>query len=287
LLFPLTIELWRSEGFDGFKYQLCDKLDGEILVANSGSSLLRYANIIFFALTVIVNSLAGSTNIIGGRNTADVSNANPTLITPAGYVFSIWGVIYILLGVFVIYQALPSEQGKDYQKKISWLFVLSSLVNIAWLFVWQFEYLSLSVVLIFVLLATLILIYLRLGIGKSKAKLREKLAVHLPFSVYLGWITVASIADVAATLVHYNWNDFGISPQTWAILVVAVALIITLLMLATRKDIAYALVIIWALVGIGVNHSGNQTIVTLTEAGAVIVAVALIVVVLVTKLRKN
>ncbi len=119
-----------------------DKFDGEILVANSGSSLLRYANIIFFALTVIVNSLAGSTNIIGGRNTADVSNANSTLVTPAGYVFSIWGIIYILLGVFVVYQALPSEQGKDYQRKISWLFVLSSLVNIAWIFVWQFEYLS-------------------------------------------------------------------------------------------------------------------------------------------------
>jgi hypothetical protein len=287
LLFPLTIEFWRFEDFDCFKYQLCDKFDEEILVSNSGSSLLRYANIIFFALTVVVNSLAGSTNIIGGRNTADVSNANSTLVTPAGYVFSIWGVIYILLGVFVVYQALPSEQGKDYQRKISWLFVLSSLVNIAWIFVWQFEYLSLSVALIFVLLATLILIYLRLGVGKSKVKLREKLAIHLPFSVYLGWITVASIADVAATLVHYNWNGFGISPQTWAILVVAVALIITVLMLATRKDIAYALVIIWALVGIGVNHSGNQTIVTLTEAGAVIVAVALIVVVLVTKLRKK
>lgn len=256
-------------------------------MANGGSSLLRYANVIFFALTVIVNSLTGSTNIIGGRSTADVSNANSTLVTPGGYVFSIWGIIYILLGVFVVYQASPIEQGKDYQRKISWLFVLSSLVNIAWIFVWQFEYLSLSVLLIFVLLATLIFIYLRLGVGKSKVKLREKLAVHLPFSVYLGWITVASIADVAATLVHYNWNGFGISPQTWAILVVAVALIISIFMLATRKDIAYALVIIWALVGIGVNHSGNQTILTLTEAGAVIVAIALIVRVLVTKLRKK
>jgi len=145
----------------------------------------------------------------------------------------------------------------------------------------------LTVVLIFVLLATLISIYLRLGVGKSKVKLREKLAVHLPFSVYLGWITVASIADVAASSVHYNWNGFGISPETWAILVVAAALIIALLMLASRKDIAYALVIIWALVGIGVNHKGNQTIVTLTEAGAILIAVALIVIVLVTKLRKK
>jgi benzodiazapine receptor len=256
-------------------------------MANSGSSVLRYANILFFALTVVVNSLAGSTTVIGGRNTAQVSDANPTLITPAGYVFSIWGIIYILLGVFVVYQALPSQQGKGYQKKIGWLFVLSSLANIVWLFLWQFEYLSLSVVLMFLLLATLILIYLRVGIGKSKVILGERLAVHLPFSVYLGWITVASIANVAATLVSLNWDGFGVGPETWAAVVIAVALVITVFMLATRKDVAYALVIIWALVGIGVKQSGNQTIVMLAEAGAVIVTVVLIAVVLVAKLRKK
>jgi hypothetical protein len=248
---------------------------------------LRYANIVFFVLTVVINSLAGSTKIIGGRNTADVSNANSTLITPAGYVFAIWGVIYILLGIFVVYQALPSQKGKEYLDKISWLFILSSIVNIAWLFAWQYEYLSLSVLLIFALLATLIAIYVRLGIGKSNAISREKLAVHLPFSVYIGWITVASIADVAATLVSYNWNGFGISPSTWAILVVAVALLITMLMLATRKDIAYALVIIWALVGIGVNHNGNQTVVTLTEVASALVAIALVATVLVSRVRKK
>jgi hypothetical protein len=234
-----------------------------------------------------MNSLAGSTKIIGGRNTADVSNANSTLITPAGYVFAIWGVIYVLLGVFVVYQALPSQKGKDYLNRISWLFILSSIVNVAWLFMWQYEYLSLSVLLIFALLVTLIAIYVRLGIGKSNVIMREKLAVHLPFSVYLGWITVASIADVAATLVSYNWDGFGINPSTWAILVVAVALAITMLMLATRKDLAYALVIIWALVGIGVNHSGNQTVMVLTEIASALVAVALVLTLLVTRFRKK
>ena len=256
-------------------------------MANNSSSVLRYANILFFALTVVVNSLAGSTTIIGGKNTAQVSDANLTLITPAGYVFSIWGIIYILLGVFAVYQALPKQQGKDYQKKIGWLFVLSSLINIVWLFLWQFEYLPLSVVLMFLLLASLILIYVRLGVDKSKVTMSERLAIHLPFSVYLGWITVASIANVAATLVSQNWDGFGISPEIWATLVVAVALIITILMLITRKDVAYSLVIIWALVGIGVKQSGNQTIVLLTEVTAVIVAIVLIVVVLIAKLRKK
>jgi benzodiazapine receptor len=256
-------------------------------MANNNSNFLRYANIIFFGLTVVVNSLAGGTTLIGGQVTAAVSDANPTLITPAGYVFSIWGVIYMLLGVFVVYQALPSQQGKEYQSKIGWLFVLSSLINIGWLFLWQFEYLSLSVVLMFLLLATLISIYVRLRIGKSAVSLRERLAVQLPFSVYLGWITIASIANVAATLVSIGWDGFGISPETWAILVVAVALIITILMLFTRKDVAYSLVIIWALVGIGVKQSGNQTIVMLAEISAAIVAVALISTILVTQIRKK
>ncbi len=94
-------------------------------------TFLRYANIALFVLTVIVNSIAGSTKLIGGRDTATVSNSNPTLITPAGYVFSIWGIIYILLATFVIYQALPRERGSDYHGKIGWLFVVSSLINIA------------------------------------------------------------------------------------------------------------------------------------------------------------
>src|SRR5512135_608183 len=134
---------------------------------NKSARILKPANIVFYILTIVVNSLAGGTTLIGGKLTAAVSDANPTLITPAGYVFSIWGIIYILLGVFVVYQALPSQQGKEYQRKIGWLFVLSSLINIGWLFLWQFEYLSLSVVLMFLLLATLISIYVRLGIGKS------------------------------------------------------------------------------------------------------------------------
>ena len=213
----------------------------------TNSVLLKWSNIIAFVATVIINGLAGSTTLIGGVNTAEISDANPTLITPAGYVFSIWGIIYILLAIFVIYQALPSQKEKEYTKKIGWLFVLSSTANIVWIFLWQYQILSASVILIFLLLATLIAIYLRLNIGKSTASLREKLAVHAPFSVYLGWITIASIANVAVFLVSEKWDGFGISPETWATLIIIVALAITLLVLATRRDIAYGLVIAWAL----------------------------------------
>ncbi len=256
-------------------------------MAAPNSALLKWANIVAFVLTVLVNGLAGSTTILGGKNTAQISDAYPTLITPAGYVFSIWGVIYILLGVFVVFQALPSEKGKDYQKRIGWLFVLSSLLNIAWLFLWQFEYLSLSVVLMFLLLASLIAIYLRLDIGKSVVLLREKLAVHAPFSVYLGWITIASIANVAVTLVSVNWDGFGINQETWAILIIVVALLVTLLVVATRRDVAYGLVIIWALVGIALNQSGNPNIVMIAEISAGIAAVALAASILLRRLRSQ
>ena len=254
---------------------------------NTSPKILKPANIALYILTIIVNSLAGGTTLIGGRLTSTISDSNPTLITPAGYVFSIWGIIYILLGAFVVYQALPSRSNRGFTERIGWLFVLSSIINIIWIFVWQFEYLVVSVALIFMLLATLIAIYVRLGVGKSKIGLDDRLAVHLPFSVYLGWITVASIANVATALVSVNWNGGGISPETWAILVVAVALVITVLMLVTRKDIAYSLVIIWALVGIAVKQSGNQTIVMLTEISAGVVAVALLATIIVARVRRK
>jgi hypothetical protein len=248
---------------------------------------LKWGNILAYVLTVLVNGLAGSTTIIGGKNTAQISDAYPTLITPAGYVFAIWGIIYVLLGVFVVFQALPSQKDKDYQKKIDWLFVLSSLFNVVWLFLWQSEYLGWSVVVMFLLLASLIMVYLRLNIGKSMVSLKEKLAVHVPFSVYLGWITIASIANVAAALVSVNWDLFGISPETWAALIVVVALVITLLVVATRRDVAYGLVIIWALVGIAVKQSGNQNIAMIAEASAAIVAIALAASILLTRLRRR
>jgi len=256
-------------------------------MAVEGSSPLKWINIIAFVLTVIVNGLAGSTTILGGKFTAEISDANPTLLTPAGYVFSIWGVIYLLLGVFVVFQALPNQQGQAFQKKIGWLFALSSLLNIVWLFLWQYEYLVFSVVLMFLLLATLILIYLRLDIGRSDVRMREKLAVHLPFSVYLGWITIASIANVSLFLVSENWDGFGIGAETWATLIIIVALVIALLVLATRRDIAYGLVVVWALFGIAVNQSGNQSIVTLTEASAIIILLALAAVVLLSRLKSG
>jgi translocator protein len=255
-------------------------------LTNTSASLLRFGNIAALVVTIVINGLAGTT-LLNNRTTADVSAAYPTLITPAGYVFSIWGVIYILLVAFVIYQALPSQKNNPYQKQIGALFILSNILNSVWLFLWQYDYITVSVVVMFALLATLIAIYVRLGIGKAKTPFRETLLVHVPFSVYLGWITIASIANIAAALVSVNWDGFGISPETWAILVLTVALIIALAMIFTRKDIAYTLVIVWALAGIATSQSAYANIVLTTEVAIAISVVALVATWIIYRVRQR
>jgi len=247
--------------------------------------LLQSLNVLAFAVTVIVNALANSLPL-NGRTTAEVSNMYFTLVTPAGYVFSIWGVIYMLLLVFAVFQALPGQREKPFLKQISILFILSGVFNVVWLFLWHYDQIVLSVALMFALLATLIAIYLRLGIGKTSATLKEKVCVHLPFSVYLGWITVASIANVSSALVSIQWNGFGLANDTWAVLVIAVALLITLAVIATRKDIAYSLVLVWALIGIAVNQSAYQNIVLAAEISAIVIIVALAAFLAVSKLKR-
>jgi benzodiazapine receptor len=245
-------------------------------MVTKNSGLLKWLNIIAFVAVVLVNGLAGSTTLIGGQDTAQVSDNNFTLITPAGYTFAIWGIIYTLLGLFVIYQALPSDKGKT-TEKVDWFFILSCIANICWLFLWQFEYLAVSVVLMFLLFASLLKAYLNLGISKSSISWRERIAVHAPFSVYFGWITIASIANVAAALVSVGWNGLGLSEETWGILVILIALLITTLVVITRRDVAYGLVIVWALIGISSGQSGNQNIALLTQISAVVVAAVIVV----------
>jgi benzodiazapine receptor len=245
-------------------------------MASENSGLLKWLNIIAFVAVVIVNGLAGSTTLIGGQDTAQVSDNNFTLITPAGYTFAVWGIIYTLLGLFVIYQALPSDKGIT-TEKVGWFFILSCIANICWLFLWQFEFLAVSVVLMFLLFASLLKAYLNLGISKSSISWSERIAVQAPFSVYFGWITIASIANVAAALVSVGWNGLGLSAETWGILVILIALLITTLVVITRRDVAYGLVIIWALIGISSGQSGNQNITLLTQTSAVVVAVVIVV----------
>ncbi|MEM3069014.1 MAG: TspO/MBR family protein [Nitrososphaerales archaeon] len=244
------------------------------MVIPKRSIFLQGANLGALLMLIVVNALA---NILplNGKTTAEISDSYPNLFTPAGYVFSIWGLIYALLLIFAVYQALLSQREKTFLHKIGFFFVLSCIANISWIFLWHYEQIILSLALMFVLLITLIVIYLRLNIGRSDASLKERLYVHLPFSVYLGWITVAPIANVAAALTAINWDGWGISDVTWTILVIIIAMIITLSVIITRKDIAFSLVIVWALIGIIIKQIENQNIVITASISAAIIMIAL------------
>jgi len=243
-------------------------------------------NIVAFIVTITVNMLAGSTTLLNGVTSGEVSDLYPTLITPAGFTFSIWGIIYMLLLVFIVYQALPKNRDQPFLRQIGLLFALSGACNVSWLFLWHYEMVTYSLVLMFALLATLIGVYLRLDIGRAAVSLKEMVLVHLPFSVYLGWISIATIANVSVALTAVGWDGGGIEPVTWAVVIICVALLLSLAMLVTRKDIAYSFVVVWALLGILEKQGENQTIVLVSEIGIVLLFVAVGVTVAGSRLKR-
>jgi len=244
---------------------------------------LSILNLIGFLGTIVVNGLANALPL-NNKTTGELSDQYPNLFVPAGLTFSIWGVIYILLAIFVIYGLIISvknnTQKTAFIETIGILFFISSLANIGWIFAWHYEILPLSLVLMLVILGSLITIYLRLRIGKSDSTLSEKYLVHLPFSVYLGWITIATIANVTAVLVDINWNTFGLGEQFWAVAVIIVGIAITLSVLFTRKDIFYCLVVDWALLGILLKRLADptpvQSVIIISIIGMALISVGII-----------
>jgi len=209
-------------------------------------------NLLGFAATLVLNALA---NILplNGKQTGELSDSYPNLFVPAGLTFSIWGVIYLLLTAFIVYQLVCVVRGsrdRGFLDRIGPLFLISSVANSLWIVAWHWQLVPLSLLLMLVLLGSLIAMYLRLEIGRGDKERARKLLVELPFSVYLGWITVATIANTTALLVDAGWGGLGLSEVFWAVLVIIAALVITALMLYTRGDVAYALVVLWALLGI-------------------------------------
>ncbi|MBI4978678.1 MAG: tryptophan-rich sensory protein [Spirochaetes bacterium] len=199
---------------------------------------------------VTVNALA---NIlpINGVTTGAVSDSYGNLFAPAGITFAIWGVIYLLLLMFSVYQCRGFGGGDNaFIEKAGWYFALSCVANAAWIIAWHYDFLLVSLILMIAILTSLITIYVRLDIGRTAVSRMERWFVQIPFSVYLGWITVAAIANATALFVSLSWDGFGISPVVWTVIVIAAAVIITAAVLVTRRDIAYALVVIWALSGI-------------------------------------
>jgi hypothetical protein len=219
--------------------------------------LYSVLNIISFLGMVMVNALA---NIlpINGKNTGELSDHYPNLFVPAGITFSIWGVIYLLLLIFNIYQFVAAKNEDPARFKfiqnISLIFFLSCILNGTWIFAWHYQQVDISLLIMVMLLISLIMIYRVLGIGKSGAGKAERYLVHLPFSIYLGWISVATIANVTAALVDAGWGRWGMSEEFWTMAMLFAGTILAIIMAFMRRDIFYGLVIIWAYSGILIKH---------------------------------
>ena len=216
---------------------------------------LRQISVVLTILATLVINVLANALPINGLNTGQISDRFKVYFVPAGYVFSIWGVIYLGLIAFAIFQALPSQRENPRLRATGWWISLGGLANSVWIFLWHYEQFPLTLIAMLVLLATLIVTYLRLGIGRTAVPTAETWAVRLPFSIYLGWITVATVANVTSLLDYLKWDGFGIAPEIWMGIVLAAVLVIAALMNFTRRDVAYALVILWALAGISVKHA--------------------------------
>lgn len=258
-------------------------------MSNRDLRLLQIGNVAAVLLAVAWNALA---NILplNGVNTGVVSDSYPNLFTPPGYVFAIWGVIYALALVFALYQARPSQRSSDYLGRIGWLYLGSAAINVVWLLLFHYSYgftplYLVSTVVLLLLLADLSTIYTRLGVGVGHTPRNVKLAVQVPMSIYLGWISVASIAAVASAI---NAMVPGIPLETQAIgtaAMLVVALGLTGVMLWARRDIVFALVVIWAAAGISTKQAAIPIIYLTALAVAALAAAAVLLIPILRKMN--
>lgn len=198
--------------------------------------------------TLATNTLANVLPL-NGQNTGEISDRYPVLITPPGYVFGVWGLIYSGLIGYAIYQALPAQRHNERLRAIAWPFVLSCAANIVWLLLWHYNHPRLTLGAMVGLLLALITIDMRLGRVRG-GRLGELLLARLPFSIYLGWISVATIVNVAVALYDAGWRDLGTGGEAWTAGLLGVGGALGAGMGFGRGDAAYPLVLAWAFVGI-------------------------------------
>lgn len=203
-------------------------------------------------MVIVVNAMAVLLPI-NGKTTGDVSDRYATPFTPAGITFSIWGLIYLALAGFIIYQLWlafsgrqPAELERLMQRMRGW-WLITCLANSCWLFAWHYEFIPVSMLLMVLLLASLLVIHFNFGIALTPASLREKLLVRLPFSLYLGWISVATAANLGALLAYAGWRNHLVPVSIALVLLVTLA---AALMILRRNNIIFGLVAAWALYGI-------------------------------------
>ena len=237
-----------------------------------------------FVVAMILNGLAGGSKVLGGVDTAAVSDSFPNLFAPSGVTFAIWGVIYLLLLGFIAYvfgigRPKKSALGTKTLTEVTKLLTINIALNAVWILAWQYKVIWLSLLLMVGILVTLILLVNKLR--KVELPAKEYVLAKLPFSVYFGWISVATVANVVAWLVSIGWKGGSITEGTWMVAVLLVAAAIGIVTTLRNKDAAYLMVFVWAFAGILLKHLSPQgfdgkypsTIIALTVLLAVFLSV--------------
>jgi len=229
---------------------------------------LQIINGIAFVCVIVMNYLS-NTGLLNNTTIGEVSKQYNTLFTPAGYAFSIWGIIYLLVLGFVIYQGrslFVTVRDDAFVLKTGWWFLLSCIANCLWIITWIYGYTIMSSVFIFILLFSLMQIVIKNSMELVDEPISVILFLWWPFVIYSGWITVASIANVSAVLVKHHWDGFGVSSTIWTILLIVIAMGINLIITWTRNMREFALVGAWALIAIYVANNDVNTTVAYTAA---------------------
>jgi hypothetical protein len=233
----------------------------------------RWLIIISLLLTLAVNFMANALPL-NGITTAEISDRYPVLFVPAGYVFSIWGLIYLALLAFTIYSVTPKGRADTRIDQVAWLVIVSNLFNAIWIFLWHYQQFPLTLIAMAGLLITLLAIYLKLRIGLEKRKIGDRLLVELPFSLYLGWITVATVANVSQVLyASMGWRGSPFSEPIWAVVMLVVAALLGVLMIFLRREVVYPLVLVWAFIGIWGKQAATPLVAWSALVGAVVLGV--------------
>ena len=246
-------------------------------------------NTIGYIMVIAVNTMA-SMKILNGKSPADISEKYDSLFTPAGITFAIWGPIYLTLLGFIIYQLWLAFSGKheeeleQFMERLRGWWLISCLANTCWLFSWHYELLPLSILIMLVLLVSLLAININFNIALQKVSWQVKLFIHLPFSLYLGWITVATVANMATFWLYTGWNGLSI---LWTIFLILVCTVTALLLVIKRENIITGLVAIWAFCGIILKRQevGGPAATPITIA--CIVAIIVIIIAALTQLLKK
>lgn len=202
--------------------------------------MIKFLNPVFFTVMIVMNYLANALPL-NNKTTGALSDSFPNLFVPAGITFSIWGVIYLLLLLYCIIQF--RNENSFISVKIGWWFAISSILNAVWIVFWHYGKLSLSLVVMLGMLVSLIYINILIKdipLGIIKAS----------FGIYLGWLCIATIANVTALLVHYNWSGWGISDEAWTIIMISAGALLTAITLYSLNNPFIGLSVIWAFTGI-------------------------------------